>query len=178
MSQRHSGFQRQADDVYETPPWVTHILVPYLKDCRHIWDPANGPASRIAQSLRQKGFNITATNDNFIAKTVLPRASIDAIVTNPPYGRNGRLACAFIAHALELAPLVAMLLRVDFDSGKTRTPLFRDCATFAGKIVLLDRIAWFERPGSAEPSDNHAWHLWDKRHSGPPTIRYARRPPC
>jgi hypothetical protein len=38
-------------------------------------------------------------------------------------------------------PVVTMLLRIDFDSGKTRTNLFRDCQAFDRKIVLLDRIA-------------------------------------
>jgi hypothetical protein len=176
MSQRHSGYQRQADDTYETPPWVTQLLVPYLRRCRHIWDPANGPASKIAGALRQRGFKVSATNDDFLARTVLPRGDIDSIVTSPPYGANGRLACAFIVHALELVPVVAMLLRIDFDSGKTRPHLFGDCASLAGKIVLLDRIVWFEREGASGPSDNHAWYLWDKRHRGPPTINYAGRP--
>jgi len=176
MSQRVSGYQRQADDEYETPAWVAHALVPYLPaGCRHFWDPANGPASKIERALRQKGLKVTATGDDFLGRAILPRLDIDGILTNPPYGPNGRLACAFIAHALELVPIVAMLLRVDFDSGKTRLPLFGDCSSFSSKIVLLDRIVWFERPGAAGPSDNHAWYIWDGRHSGPPTIKYARR---
>jgi hypothetical protein len=84
MSQRHSGFQRQADDVYETPPWVTHVLVPYLKDCRNILDPANGPASRIALSLRQKGFNITAT-----ARARAQRERASKTEAQPPSKGNG-----------------------------------------------------------------------------------------
>ena len=97
-------------------------------------------------------------------------------MTNPPYGddRGGRLACAFIRHALSLrVRAVAMLLRVDFDSGKTRTDLFRDNPTFAGKITLLDRIKWFEGP--SQPSDNRAWFLWNRAHRGDPGIAYATR---
>ena len=105
----------------------------------------------------------------------LPYARIDSVCTNPPHGYQGKLACQFIIHALELVPVVAMLLRVDFDSGKSRTGLFRDCAAFDRKIVLLDRIEWFPRKGTAGPSDNHAWFVWNKRHHGPPTICYARR---
>jgi hypothetical protein len=98
---------------------------------------------------------------------------IDAVCTNPPYGIQGRLAGQFIAHALELVPVVAMLLRVDFDSGKTRVGLFRDCKSFARKIVLLDRIVWF---GEGAPSDNHAWYIWDaQRYRGPPTFEYASK---
>jgi hypothetical protein len=174
MSQRPRGYERQSDDVYETPAWVTQVVVPYLrKHCLRLWDPANGPASRIARALRDEGFRVTATNDNFLDRTSLPSSRIDGICTNPPYGVSGRLACQFIAHALELVPVVAMLLRVDFDSGKTRTNLFRDCKTFDRKIVLLDRIVWFERKGAQGPSDNHCWLIWNVRHRGPPTIGYA-----
>ena len=176
MSQRVSGYQRQPDDVYETPAYVTHAVIPYLR--RHamrVWDPANGPGSKIAQVLSEAGFDAVATRDNFLARSSAPDSRIDAICTNPPYGGGGRLACQFITHALELAPVVAMLLRVDFDSGKTRTNLFRDCQSFDRKIVLLDRITWFEREGAAGPSENHSWFIWNARHHGSPTISYARR---
>ena len=172
MSQRNSGYSRQADDVYETPPWVTRVIAGYLRGHRRkIWDPANGPASKMAQVLRAEGLDAIATNDDFLIKTCLPHSHIDAICTNPPYGSGGRLACQFIAHALDLVPVVAMLLRIDFDSGKTRTPLFRDCPTFAQKVVLLDRIMWF--PGDVGPSTNHAWFVWNKWHRGPATISYG-----
>jgi hypothetical protein len=176
MSQRLSGYARRADDTYETPPWVTQVVAPYLdQHCLYPWDPANGPTSKIAQVLRDDGFHVIATNDNFLARTSLPYARIDGICTNPPYGFGGRLACRFIEHALELVLVVAMLLRVDFNSGKTRTNLFRDCPAFAGKIVLLDRIVWFECEGAPGPSDNHCWFIWNAKHRGPPTIQYARR---
>src|SRR5262249_49137964 len=80
---------------------------------------------------------------------------------NPPYGegRRGEEAVRFIEHALELGvPRVAMLLRNDFDSAISRQHLFRHNPTFAGKLVLLNRIKWFDGPSS--PSDNHAWFCW------------------
>src|SRR5262245_22346152 len=129
MSQRASGYMRQVNDVYETPSWVTQVVVPSLRQhslCP--WDPANGPRSKIAEALRQSGFTVVATNDNFLARTSLPHAGIASVCTDPPYGAGGQLACQFITRALALAPVVAMLLRNDFDSGKTRTGLFRDCA--------------------------------------------------
>jgi hypothetical protein len=180
MSQRNSGYQRQPNDEYQTPAWVTQVVVPYLRSthCRHVWDPANGPASRMAQVLRDEGFRVTATNNDFLAMASPPSRDIDDICTNPPFGTGGRLACQFIAHALELVPVVAMLLRIDFDSGKTRTNLFRDCPAFAHKIVLLDRIVWFEREGAPGPSENHAWFVWNQRFQGLPTIIYAGQQPC
>ena len=175
MSQRGSGYARQPNDVYETPSEVTQTVVPYLRrHCLHPWDCANGPKSKVALTLRRAGLNAVATNDDFLLRTSLPDVRIDAICTNPPYGCGGRLACQFIAHALELVPVVAMLLRVDFDSGKTRMHFFRDCAAFDQKLILLDQITWFKREGAAGPFDNHAWFIWNKRHCGLPTISYAR----
>jgi hypothetical protein len=173
MSQRNSGYVRQPDDVYETPHWVTRAVVPYLRECcLHCWDPANGPASKIADALRDAGFRVVATNNDFLTKRAAP-AGVDAIVTNPPYGAGGKMASRFIEHAVELAPIVAMLLRIDYDSGRTRTHLFRDNPAFAQKIVLLDRIVWFVKLDAPGPSENHAWFVWDRQHRGPPTIAYA-----
>jgi hypothetical protein len=171
MSQRHSEYPRVPNDDYATPPWVAQVIAPFLRQhARHLWDPACG-AGQLVQALRAEGFQVAGTADDFLARSALPHDRIDCIVTNPPYGKGGRQACEFIAHAIDLVPLVAMLLRVDFDSGKTRTPLFRDCPTFAHKVVLLDRIMWF--PGDVGPSTNHAWFIWDKRNHGPATINYG-----
>jgi hypothetical protein len=173
MSQRNSGYIRQPDDVYETPAWCTRAVVPYLREyCSHCWDPANGPASKIAGALRDAGFKAIATNDDFLAKCAAPPGA-DAIVTNPPYGAGGKMASRFIEHALKLAPIVCMLLRIDYDSGRTRTHLFRDNSAFAQKTVLLDRIVWFVKLDAPGPSENHAWFVWNKRHRGSPTIAYA-----
>ena len=178
MSQRPSEYPREPNDHYPTPPWVVQVVAQYLrKHCLHIWAPADEESSGLVLALRAEGFSVTATADDFLAKNSLPHSRIGAVATNPPYGPSGRLARQFIVHSLELVPIVAMLLRIDFDSGKTRTNLFRDCQAFAHKIVLLDRIVWFEH-GKAQPSDNHAWFIWNAQHRGPPTISYAKKSDC
>ena len=174
MAQRASGYARKPDEEYETPAWVTRAIVPFLKKhCLHIWEPANGSRCLMARELRQAGFRVYVTDGDFLTKARLPDPRCSAVVTNPPYGRCGRLACRFIEHAIELVPVVCLLLRTDFDSGITRISLFRDCKSFSTKIVLLNRIKWF--PGESGPSDNHAWFLWRRNHRGPPIIRYAQR---
>ena len=98
------------------------------------------------------------------------------LITNPPYGdrRRGELAVAFIEHALKLKiPRIAMLLRNDFDSAITRQHLFRNEPRFAFKLVLLNRIKWFDGPSS--PSDNHSWFVWSQDNEDMPTIRYIGR---
>lgn len=179
MSQRHSYYPRKADEEYNTPPWVGWTLAHWLqKYALHLWEPAPG-RGQLSRALVAYGFDVKETTDDFLGYRALPNDRIDAIVTNPPYGKRGELAEAFIRHAVfELeAPIAAFLLRVDYDSAKTRVDMFRDCHAFAGKIVLLDRIDWFERVGKAGSSTNHAWFIWNRKRWGrrPPWIAYARR---
>ena len=171
MAQRVSGYDRVADDRYETPEHITATIIPYLsRRALRIWEPAHAPADKLGNALRAAGFRVRSTAGDFLRCQALP--DDDALVTNPPYGKQGKIAEAFIRHALELKlPHVAMLLPVDFDSALTRMPLFADCPSFAGKIVLLRRIKWF--PGDSGPSTNHAWFLWDRAHRVVPLIRYA-----
>jgi hypothetical protein len=166
---------RLRDDAYETPTNVTEVVAPYLHKsrCRVVWDPCDGPNSLIAKTLRGAGFKVVATNADFLMTSVLPVPGIDSICTSPPYGLGGRTAHAFIRHALKLVPTVFMLLRVDYDSGKTRTDIFANNLDFVGKVVLLDRIRFFQGPSS--PSDNHCWFVWRRgNRSNLKLLHYAR----
>lgn len=195
MSQRASGYARKADEEYPTPIWCADVIGDYLRrqGLTHIWEPAAGHRA-FATALREQGFSVTATTRDFFGfaeppKNKLGGIDVQAIVTNPPYGddRRGKLAADFVRHAVSFLGFqfgtaaradiccVAMLLRIDFDSAKTRVDLFRDNLRFAGKIVLLDRVKWFAGPSS--PSENHAWYVWGRPVSQdrPPGIVYAGR---
>jgi hypothetical protein len=178
MSQRDSGYERKERDLYETPEWVTEALLVWLEVKLNIWEPAAG-SGKMARVLKVAGHNVHSTDidrgqDFFSIWPVL--MGHNAIITNPPYD----LAAEFCGRALRLMEpvngLVAMLLRTDFDNAKSRTHLVRDCPAFAKKLVLMKRICWFvEADGKpkASPSFNHAWYIWDWKHSGPPTIVYG-----
>jgi hypothetical protein len=147
----------------------------------------------MVEALQMVGYHVTQSDIepdiagggggvDFLTTSALP-LGCTGIVTNPPFGERGVLALRFLEHALELTKpangFVAMLLRVDYDSAKTRTHLFRDCPAFAKKVNLLDRIVWFADlpPGveRAAPKENHSWYVWDHRHVGAPTIAYASK---
>src|SRR5262245_59629348 len=115
MSQRHSEYARQPGEAYDTPPPPVRSLAPFLRQrgAMHLWDPAAGTGT-LGATLREEGFIVTGTTCDFLATTVAP-PDVVAIVSNPPYGHGGRLAMAFIERALELVPIVVMLLRIDFD---------------------------------------------------------------
>jgi hypothetical protein len=175
VSQRWSEYAREPRDSYPTPAWVTAALVPHIPDIarRRLWEPACGSGQMLHELQKHcpdvRGTDIDsgvdfrhATNDS----------GADTIITNPPFGQ----AQPFIEHALNLtrphAGMVCMLLRVDYDSAKTRQHLFAQHPAFARKLTLTRRIVWFERPGAA-PSFNHAWFIWSWRHSGPPILAYG-----
>ena len=171
MSQRASSYPRLADDDYATSAaWVAVPIAKYLHAnyAPIVWEPAAG-AGMLAKSLEAQRLTVFKTRDNFLESKEPPFDSCRAIVTNPPYGRR---ADEFIRHALTMpVNIIAMLLNIDFDSAKTRVDMFRDNRRFALKIVLLDRIVWFE-PKIASPSTNHAWFIWHGRQRYPHT-RYA-----
>lgn len=171
MSQRNSGYARKPDEAYDTPAWVADVIAPYLRDrgVQYVWEPAPGKGQLVG-ALRELGYTVLVSQGDFFTLQEKPKA--DALVTNPPFGRNGNTASAFIRTALATGvQIVALVLRIDYDSGISRTDIFRDCPHFAGKIVLLKRVKWFEGPRN--PSDNHAWFIWDKgKPKGEPRIWY------
>jgi hypothetical protein len=175
VSQRGSGYERKAWDLYTTPGWVTRAVIdhlPWVGGC--CWEPAAGTGA-MADVLKSH-FDPVITTDAQQGESFFEfecAGEAKAIITNPPYDQ----APAFARHALKLMRpcngMVALLLRVDFDSGKTRPDLFADCVAWYKKVVLLDRIMWFQ--GDKSPSYNHAWYVWSWRHEGPATIAYAAK---
>jgi tRNA G10 N-methylase Trm11 len=132
MSQRSSEYVRKERNDYPTPAWVTETVIPHLMglNVTSIWEPAAGEGG-MAAALTRAGFTVIATDlsggVNFLDDKAQAVSRCDAIVTNPPYGLQGKLAERFIERALNLTRpnqgAVAMLLKVDFDSGLTRLPV-------------------------------------------------------
>lgn len=186
MSTRTSGFERAGADFYPTPAWVVDALAEHVNlNGLSVWEPACGKgdmvralesagANFIATDLHSHGFEDQEAEFDFTSDGKPPWgiSFYDAIITNPPYGTQGRVATAFIERGLDrigAGGMLALLLPVDFDSAKTRAKFFGDCPDFAAKIVLRKRIAWFEpEPGQAGPSANHAWFIWVRSHMRSP----------
>jgi hypothetical protein len=190
MSTRASGFDRVPADLYETPAWVVDALAEHVNlTGLSVWEPACG-GGKMVRALQSHGADVTATDLNdqnfegmadqfdFTVDEIAPgHFYFDSIITNPPYGPQGRTGTAFIERGLERLPpggMLALLLPVDFDSAKGRARLFGDNSHFAAKIVLRKRICWFDpQPGQAGPSANHAWFIWIRshlRHQRPVTL--------
>jgi hypothetical protein len=177
MVVRGAKYPRKENEFYSTPPETTRVLLDLVDFDLCVCDPASGSGAimgvlkeyRYIAEGADLGGGYDFLKDQF-------RWSGHNIVTNPPFGIGGRTALEFIERALAITRpyqgKVAMLLSVDFDSGATRSHVFGDCPVFALKIVLLNRIRWFN---GVSGSTNHAWFVWDWAHKGSPQLRYAKQ---
>ncbi|MGL1921966.1 MAG: hypothetical protein OCD03_13160 [Hyphomicrobiales bacterium] len=182
MSQRDSGFTKIRNDFYATPEWAVECLMIEESFSNRVVEPSSGQG-HIADYLMFNGFFVTCiditdhSTVDICCDFLEFNIDADNILTNPPYGNGGRLAVKFIEHSLKSTQVkqgkVAMLLRADFDSGKTRAHLFANCPAFKKKLILTDRIAWANIEQTATPSVNHAWFIWDWTNTEPPTIAYG-----
>src|SRR5215475_12562363 len=110
QAQRHSHAERR-HDLYETPSVAVEALLRVLVlPSGAIWEPACGRGA-IANVLRAHGYRVVCTDlidygtdptaiygVDFLKTTELP-AGISCIVTNPPYGWEGRKASSGLAFA-------------------------------------------------------------------------------
>jgi hypothetical protein len=178
MTLRHKLADRK-DDVYETPDVAVRALLDVEQLPRHIWEPAAGRGS-IVRVLRDAGHAVTASDlvdygcsdstprVDFLMERQAP-AGVEAICTNPPF----KLAAPFVAHALELVPYVAMLLRLQCLEGMKRSPLLdigplARVHFFKNRLPMMHRDQW-EGPRSTSQVA-FAWFVFPRDHQGPTTI--------
>lgn len=190
MSRRISGYERKANDFYETPAWVTSTLLRHCAIAPVVLEPACGNGA-IERVLLEAGHRVIAGDiepgprssgavEDFLSpdyEVTDAIREIGAIVTNPPFSRATEFAEMAIARMKRGAGMVALLLPCDWDHAAKRRHLFGGCAQFARKIVLTRRIRWMEGTPDdrgKQPMGNHAWYIWDWRHYGAPSLVYMQ----
>ena len=92
-----SGYNRQAEDFYSTPDWVTRCLLSQIVLGGPVWEPCCGDGA-IARVIAGAGHSVVATDladygfgtagVDFFSCREFP-AGCRALVTNPPYGDGG-----------------------------------------------------------------------------------------
>ena len=191
MTVTASKYARAENDLYQTEPWVTEALLRHFPVAGlSVWEPAAG--NHLMADVLKETARFVATTDiarydrehdgifDFLTGDSFGAPSscdfVDAIITNPPYGKGNRDAVRFAERALkETRGLVAMLLTAKFDFGNTRAHLFRDNPRFAAKIALTDRISW--TLDGTTGTEDHAWYVWTETPRLPrlPALLYAGR---
>lgn len=175
-----SNYARKENDLYQTEPWATEALLRcFPVSGAKVWEPAAGN-HLMADVLREYGADVVTSDIvtydrehdmHFDFLSCSAAYEVNAIITNPPYGKGNRDAVRFTELALQrCSGVVAMLLTAKFDFGKTRHHLFRDNPRFTAKINLVDRISW---AGNGETgTEDHAWYVWTAASDGPARIYY------
>lgn len=172
---RRAPLSEHRNDLYDTPPEAVEALLTVERLPHNILEPSCGRGN-IVEVLRLAGHNVIATDlvdrgcpDSLSRIDFLlpgPQMDCEAIVTNPPYA----LAERFVARALELCPLVVMLLRLAFLESERRTPIL-DNGQLARVHVFKNRLPMMHRDGWTGPrassSIAFAWFIWDRAHHGP-----------
>jgi hypothetical protein len=173
----HTHAARQ-NDCYETPACAVEALLRIESLPRLVWEPACGPGAMV-KVLRDHGHEVAASDiidygwdhevkDFFkYGSDVADYSSV--IVTNPPY----QLAEKFVRKALELSPLVILLLRLAFLESVRRTDILEKSGlarihVFRNRLPMMHRKGWDgPRASSAMP---FAWFVWERGYEGPTTI--------
>jgi hypothetical protein len=182
---RHA-LRARKDDLYETPGVAVSALLRAERIPNRVWEPACGRGA-IVNVLRAAGHEVLASDlidygdpTHFHGRDFLMErlpAGCECILTNPP----GKLAEEFVAHALELCPLVIMLLRLLFyeaGTGNARKHLLRrkvlDEIAPARIHVFRKRLPMMHRDGwegeKASSAYCFGWYVWDRAHTGPTSI--------
>ena len=111
---------------------------------------------------------IVKSGVDFLTTTKAP-PGVECTLTNPPY----KCATEFVARAVELTPLVVMLLRFTFMESKRRTPILKS-GRLARVHVFRERLPMMHRHGWAGPKASSsiafAWFVFDRNHTGPTTL--------
>lgn len=162
-------------DLYETPSPAVEALLRFEHIPRHVWEPACGPGA-IVRVLRGAGHIVTATDlidygcpdstagIDFLLTQEAPDGC-EAIITNPPF----KLAEEFVAHALELAPCVVMLLRLAFLESDRRRGILEGCGlarvrVFRKRLPMMHRAGWEKRKANSGMA--FAWFVWERTYRG------------
>jgi hypothetical protein len=183
--QRHSLAER-GNDLYETPTVAVGALLRIEKLPHRLWEPACGHGN-IVNVLRAAGHEVLASDlvdygnpTHFYRRDFLmeklPRGC-EGIVTNPPF----KLVEQFVAHAIDLCPLVIMLLRLAFfeaGAGPTKKAALRRYVldehpparihVFRRRLPMMHRENWAGRKANSGMA--FCWMVWDRGHSGPTVI--------
>jgi hypothetical protein len=178
--QRHPLSER-GYDLYGTPLVAIEALLRTVKLPHRLWEPACGHGN-IATVLRAHGHEVVCSDvadhgfpldftEDFLKARQLP-IGCEAVVTNPPYSLCARSA-PFVQHALELSPIVALLLRLAFYESDARSTILeerglRAIYVFRLRLPMMHRDGWQGRKANSGMA--FAWFVWDRNYVGPTII--------
>lgn len=185
ISASMAKWARKPADLYPTPVDCTYSLIPHiaplLPDDAWILEPACADGQMV-KPLREYGWNVDGSDlrpnvaggtggvDFLSEDTYFPDDYYHAVITNPPFNA----AELFIRRALQIAPVVAMLLKAQYWNTKNRRKLFRETRPYM-ELNLTWRPAFLEEERGKSPLMDCMWVVWVRGHEGPCTTEMIDR---
>ena len=196
MSSTRRGTQRAPSDFYPTPKWCVRRILEAVDLPGGQWlEPCIGHGAVVAATAGIRsdvvwtGLDVHASfarpvsvlpppvrflAEDFTQWRPAAPLSFDVVITNPPYA----IAQAIIERSLSLAPIVVMLLRLNYLASAGRALFMR---RHPPDVYVLPNRPSFS--GRGTDSIEYAWFVWrpkEARTSGriqvlPPTDRTERR---
>lgn len=176
MSSTKRGSQRNNNDFYATPAWVTERLLKYVQLPGGKWlEPSAGDGAivRVAyihaptvsihaneidpqhqQSLLNSGASLITIGDFFSMNN--QNGAYNVCIGNPPFS----MAQEFVEHSLTMSNEVVFLLRLAFLESKKRKALF-------DKIGVPDVYVLPERPSFINGKTDSCAYGWFRWYSTP-----------
>jgi len=161
---------RKPADLYPTPVDCTYSLLPHIAPLLPadalVLEPACGDGKMVAP-LREFGYEVDGTDlrpevtggkggiDFLDSTNYFPDNHYDAVITNPPFV----VAAEFIRESLKIAPVVVMLLKVQFWNTANRKKLFRETKPYL-ELNLTWRPAFLEEERGKSPLMDCMWVVW------------------
>jgi hypothetical protein len=168
---------RNANDLYRTPPLATYLLCKYSNLPKNIVEPCAGYGN-IAAELIRNGHNVTCYDLNEYPQTLVPVTTgvnaldlskisgYDGLITNPPYKSD--FPRKLVEKSIQDYSYTAMLLRITFLEGVKRRKLFEQHPP-TQIIIFSDRVRFDSN--ELEPIEKseqiggmicYMWIIWSK----------------
>ena len=171
---------REENDFYATEPKAVYKLLKYERFNKNIWECACGEGN-ISEVLKEHGYDVYSTDlidrnyqDEIIDFIKTEKKFKGDIVTNPPFKYTTEFVLKSL-EAVEMGSKVAMLLKINFLSGKKRYkeiyskfPPYR-VYVFTGRVGCSKN----NKPeGFKHSTMDFVWMIWEKGKIGPTEIKW------
>jgi hypothetical protein len=183
--QRHTNKERGLDPYFSSSVSIPPLLA-VEKIPRNVFEITAGNGA-LATALSAAGHRVLTADianygfpldyqEDFLTRTEMP-PGFNCILTNPPF----LIVEQILAHAIQICPLVVMLLRLAFFEAGSGTqwkhqlrryvldtvpPARVHC--FAKRLPMMSRLNWDGKKANSGMA--FAWFVWDRNHVGPTTI--------
>jgi hypothetical protein len=176
---------RKPADLYPTPVDCTYSVLPHIAHLVPVDALVLEPAcadGQMVRPMREFGWNVDGTDlrldvtggtggiDFLSDETYIPDDYYDLVATNPPFAA----AELFIRRALQIAPVVVMLLKAQYWNTGNRKKLFRETKPYM-ELNLTWRPAFLEQERGNSPLMDCMWVVWVRGHAGPCTTTMIDR---